>query len=359
MVIKKLEKQLKNLHKYQFHYNKEDHFVYVGDEQSKSLEIKSPFLKVLKPHHSIDSRRRNTKKNYLLLEVNNDMHDYDEESQDFMYVINKVHEVSQEKIRVHAKDWFRKELDIDELDILVRRPIENNNRLTYIKILFPYDEDIEERTFKLGKGEYVSCNISFIGLRIGRESITEEWQMTDLITQEDVDYNIEEYIYEKTSKKDLVQEAIIEQFIQPELKEEHEKSIPETKEELQEEHVNIQEEKVVSEEEVLSQDAIKTVGECLRKANISVNQQVNESEEVGGNDEDYIEIISLPDQSIENNLSVEKHVSIQEDEVSERKERKHRKKESEEQKDFVMKMKRKIRFSRNAKQTPLSKKSDE
>ncbi len=344
MVIKKLEKQLKNLHKYQFHYNKEDHFVYVGDEQSKTLEIKSPFLKVLKPHHSIDSRRRNTKKNYLLLEVNNDMHDYDEESQDFMYVINKVHEVSQEKIRVNAKDWFRKELDIDELDILVRRPIENNNRLTYIKILFPYDEDIEERTFKLGKGEYVSCNISFIGLRIGRESITEEWQMTDLITQEDVDYNIEEYIYEKTSKKDLVQEAIIEQFIQPEAREE---SIQETKEEIQEELVKIQEENVVLEE------PLKTVGECLREANISVN------EEVGGPDEDYIEIISLPDQSIENNLLVEKHVTIQEDEVFERKERKHRKKESEEQKDFVMKMKRKIRFSRNAKQTPLSKKSDE
>ncbi len=351
MVIKKLEKQLKNLHKYQFHYNKEDHFVYVGDEQSKSLEIKSPFLKVLKPHHSIDSRRRNTKKNYLLLEVNNDMNDYDEESQDFMYVINKVHEVSQEKIRVHAKDWFRKELDIDELDILVRRPIENNNRLTYIKILFPYDEDIEERTFKLGKGEYVSCSISFIGLRIGRESITEEWQMTDLVTQEDVDYNIEEYIYEKTSKKDLVQEAIIEQFIEPELKEE--------KVELPPENVQEKIEETVFQEEVVSQEPLKTVGECLRESNISVNPQVNESEE------DYIEIISLPDQSIENNFlderfdSGEKHVSIQEEDVPERKERKHKKKESEEQKDFVMKMKRKIRFSRNAKQTPLSKKSDE
>ena len=343
MVMKKLEKQLKNLHKFQFHYNKEDHFVYVGDEQSKSLEIKSPFLKVLKPHHSIDSRRRNTKKNYLLLEVNNDLNHYDEESQDFTYVINKVHEISQEKIRVHSKDWFRKELDIDELDILVRRPIETNNKLTYIKILFPYDEDVEERTVKLQKGEYVSCSIAFIGLRIGRESITEEWQMTDLLTQEDVDYDIEEFVYEKTSKKDSLQDAITEQFVEPI---------------IEENNIN---------------DVIKTVGQTIREANLTfreeethknveehVQEQVEEhvqeqleepvqeqiKESIQEHEEDYIEIISLPE---------ERHVSIHEDFVDESKEKKHRKKkESEEQRDFVMKMKRKIRFSRNAKQTPLS-----
>lgn len=180
----KLDRRYRNkfstLKNFSFNCITEDRYIYVNDEEGRSYEVKTPFLNILKPYHS------NKDKNYIILEISRDF-DFNEEIGDFIHTINTVHEFCQENVRIKSKEWFGKEFDIFDLDNIIKKPIDERGESTYIKILIPEDEYFEERVLNLKKGSYIMSTIRFIGMKILRGNMIEEWLLESFVTQKEYD----------------------------------------------------------------------------------------------------------------------------------------------------------------------------
>ena len=127
-----------------------------------------------------------------------------------MFIINKIHEISQEKIRKNSMKWFNTEFDDIGLDIKVKRPIDQQKDNEFIKICI--NNDLEEIA-NLSKGEYILCNIIFKGLKISNDFIMEEWELTDFITQQKFDeLQNAEYISENIEQSNFptIQDELLE-----------------------------------------------------------------------------------------------------------------------------------------------------
>jgi len=99
-----------------------------------------------------------------------------------MFVINKVHEISQEKIRENSMDWFNTEFDDIGLDIKVKRPIDQQKDSEFIRISIP--PHLVDEVEQVSKGTYLLSTILFKGLKVSSDYIMEEWELDGFITQE-------------------------------------------------------------------------------------------------------------------------------------------------------------------------------
>jgi hypothetical protein len=174
---------LKNLN-YNFSLNQR--FVNVKNSKGNYFTCQTPFLKILKPVHVTLNKKKTIAKKYIILETSDDL-DFNNQIGDFLFIVNKIHEISQEKIKENSIDWFNTEFDDIGLDIKVKRPIEQQKDSEFIRICIPNNKEIEDEINLLSKGDYILCNIIFKGLKISNDYITEEWEITDLITQEKYD----------------------------------------------------------------------------------------------------------------------------------------------------------------------------
>ena len=172
------------LNKYNYRFSLSDRFIHVKNENGKYFESQTPFLKILKPIHITLNRKKEVAKKYLILETNDEL-DIDNQIGEFMFIINKIHEISQEKIKEKSLEWFGTEFDEIGLDTKVRRPIEQHRTGEFIRISIP--TRLEDEVSKLSKETYVLCNIIFKGLKISNDYMNEEWEIVDLITQEKYD----------------------------------------------------------------------------------------------------------------------------------------------------------------------------
>ena len=197
MALQKYKKRFSNFRDLSFNCITEERYIYVKNKIDEYFKSETPFLKVLKPYHI------NKNKSYLILSINDDF-DFNDEINDFVYLINKIHEFSQENIKLESKKWFGKDFDIFDLDNIVKRPIEEHKSNNYIKLVIPNDDLLEQKILNLSKDTYVKCNIEFKGLKISKETLMEEWYITDFITQEEVDEkNKLEYISTLKIEKDV------------------------------------------------------------------------------------------------------------------------------------------------------------
>jgi hypothetical protein len=177
---------INNLNLFNFEFSLNEKFVHVRDKNGKYFECQTPFLKVLKPIHSTFNKKKKITKKYLILETNDEL-DFNNQIGEFIFIINKIHEISQEKIKEKSMEWFNTEFDEIGLDIKIRRPIDQQKESEFIKICIPYK--IESEISKLSKETYVLCNIIFKGLKISNDYIHEEWEILDFITQEKYEDN--------------------------------------------------------------------------------------------------------------------------------------------------------------------------
>jgi hypothetical protein len=180
MALQKYKKRFSNFIDLSFNCITEERYIYVKNKNDECFKSETPFLKVLKPYHI------NKNKSYIILSINDDF-DFNDEINDFVYLINKIHEFSQENIKLESKKWFGKDFDIFDLDNIVKRPIEEHKSNNYIKLVIPNNELLEQKILNLSKDTYVKCNIEFQGLKISKETLMEEWYITDFITQEEID----------------------------------------------------------------------------------------------------------------------------------------------------------------------------
>jgi hypothetical protein len=178
--------EVNNLSSLNYNFVLNDRFVHVVDDKGYYFKCQTPFLKILKPMHTTYNKKKTVAKQYLILEINDEL-DFNNQIGEFMFIINKIHEVSQEKIREKSVEWFNTEFDDIGLDIKVKRPIDQQKENEFIKICIPKNKDIENEIANLSKGSYVLCNIIFKGLKISSDNIVEEWEIKDLITQEKFD----------------------------------------------------------------------------------------------------------------------------------------------------------------------------
>jgi hypothetical protein len=179
-----INNDINNLHKFIFHYSVSERFIHVRDEMNQYFECQTPFLKILKPMHLTFNKKKTIAKKYLILETNDDF-DYNNNIGEFMFIINKIHEISQEKIKEKSIEWFKLEFDDIGLDIKIKRPIDQQKENEFIKLSIP--NFLEEEILKLEKNTFVSCHIKFKGLKLSSEYINEEWELTEIITQENYD----------------------------------------------------------------------------------------------------------------------------------------------------------------------------
>jgi hypothetical protein len=175
-----------DLTKLNFKFNLNDRFIYVTNNKEEYFSCNTPFLKILKPIHITLNKKKTIAKKYLILETNDEL-DFNNQIGEFMYIINKVHEICQEKIRENSIQWFNTEFDDIGLDIKVRRPIDSQKDNEFIKISIPKEKSLEDEISNLSKGDYVLCTILFKGLKIANDCINEEWEVKELITQEKFD----------------------------------------------------------------------------------------------------------------------------------------------------------------------------
>ena len=199
MALQKYKKRFSNFIDLSFNCITEERYIYVKNKNDECFKSETPFLKVLKPYHI------NKNKSYLILAINDDF-DFNDEINDFVYLINKIHEFSQENIKLESKKWFGKDFDIFDLDNIVKRPIEEHKSNNYIKLVIPNNELLEQKILNLTKDTYVKCNIEFQGLKISKETLMEEWFITDFITQEETDEkNKLEYVSDLKIQQDTFQ----------------------------------------------------------------------------------------------------------------------------------------------------------
>ena len=212
------------LPKLEYNFSINERFVHVKDKNGNYFECETPFLKILKPIHTTLNKKKTIAKKYLILETNDEL-DFNNQIGDFMFIINKIHEVSQEKIRAKSLSWFNTEFDDIGLDIKVRRPVDQQKNNEFIKICIP--ENIETEILKLSKGNYVLCNIVFKGLKVSSDYISEEWELKSFITQEKYDDQLNaEYICNTVGNidntNDLINKVTLLDKDEHEIKDKHE-----------------------------------------------------------------------------------------------------------------------------------------
>jgi hypothetical protein len=99
---------INNLNKLNYTFNINERFVHVKDNNGEYFTCKTPFLKILKPMHITLNKKKTIAKKYLILETNDEL-DFNNQIGEFMFIINKIHEISQEKIRYNSNifNWCR------------------------------------------------------------------------------------------------------------------------------------------------------------------------------------------------------------------------------------------------------------
>lgn len=339
------------LNKLNYQFNLNQRFVNVKDDEGNYFKCQTPFLKVLKPVHVTLNKKKTIAKKYIILELSDDL-DFNHQIGDFTFIINKIHEISQEKIRENSMEWFNTEFDEIGLDIKVRRPIEQQRECEFIRICIPQNKQIEEEINLLQKGDYILSNIFFRGLKVSNDYINEEWEMNDFITQEK---------YEQFKKTDLLYEdienmekitTIMEDEYQQELnevnenKEEIKNELNENKEEINNElnetdeiknelNENNEETKNESNENDENKQIVKhefeemsmvevNNGECEQEIIIETKNSITYNE----NDENKEEIINNDNIEEENIKKKNKEKKVKKENKSEKKDVKDRIKEN-------------------------------
>ena len=197
--------KINNISNLSFNFDYKNRFIYSNFEDDSNLVIETSFLKILKPIHVSNNKKKISSKKYIILEILKNTDNQD----DFLLVLNKVHEISQNNIRNNSLSWFNTEFDDFALDMKVRRPIDNQKNTDFIKFVID-NEYLCDKVEKLEKNNYISCKIKFNGLKINSDHLMEEWELVNFITQEE--YDAEYFNLENTNEKSI-SEYLTESFI--------------------------------------------------------------------------------------------------------------------------------------------------
>ncbi len=169
--------------KYFFNYVKEDHYLYVTDEQGNSLLYETPYLQVYRNLH------QHQDKYYLVLEISKEQEedDVNKNIYNFKTMLDKIYGHSHEFIRKNFETIFPKaqgKIDKYTLDTCIIRPFAGSNA-QFIKILIP-NEDLAKKAYDLQYEQEVKCTFAYNGLiKMKGGKLMEEYILYDIKTYGD------------------------------------------------------------------------------------------------------------------------------------------------------------------------------
>ena len=182
---------IENLRHLNFKFEYQKRLIHAFFDNNEHFSFKTPLLKVLKPIHKSFNKKKNTERKYIILEVSENYESYNE-LDDFIITINKLHEISQENIRVNSIKWFNTEFDDIGLDMKVKKPIEHQKNKQFIKIIIPDNELLLEKIQDLEKDDYISPHLQFKGLKVYSEYLVEEYELLDFLTEDEMNEHFTE-----------------------------------------------------------------------------------------------------------------------------------------------------------------------
>ena len=276
------KEDINNLNELNYNFVLSQRFVNVKDSEGKHFRCQTPFLKVLKPVHVTLNKKKTIAKKYIILETNDDL-DFNGQIGDFLLIINKIHEISQEKIKNHSLEWFNTEFDDIGLDIKVRRPIDLQKDNEFIRISIPKNKEIEDMVNSLTTEDYVLCNVVFKGLKVSNDYITEEWELEDFITQEKFNQlqsceeylNNNELVEKVTTLLDVEEQNVDEQNVEEQNVEEQNVEEQNVEEQIVDEQ-NVEEQNVEEQKQLLEDNEISVVevNETILEEEIEVKKEL-------------------------------------------------------------------------------------
>ncbi len=166
--------------KYFFNYVKEDHYLYVTDEQGQSLLYETPYLQVYRNLH------QHLDKYYLVLEISKEQEedDVNKKIYNFKTMLDKIYGHSHEFIRKNFDTIFPKaqgKVDKYTLDTCIIRPFAGSNA-QFIKILIP-NEELAKKAYELQYEQEVKCTFAYNGLmKMKGGKLMEEYILYDIKT---------------------------------------------------------------------------------------------------------------------------------------------------------------------------------
>ena len=146
--------KINNINKLSFNFDYKNRFIYSNYDDDSNLIIETSFLKVLKPIHISNGKKKNLSKKYIILELTENNN---ENQDDFLLVLNKAHEISQYNIKKNSLSWFNSEFDEFTLDMKVRRPIDIQKNIKFIKFDIN-NENLYNKVSELDKNIYISLS---------------------------------------------------------------------------------------------------------------------------------------------------------------------------------------------------------
>jgi hypothetical protein len=195
----------------QFHFDYKNRFVHCHYGNKSQYQFQTSLLKVLKPLHISINKKNKESNKYIIIEINPDdvvptqnLSENELENNYLMVIVNKLHEISQENIQKNSIQWFNIELDDFDLDMKVKRPIDQQKNIQFIKILIHNNEELLQKIEQLEKNTYISMDIRFNGLRICSDHLMEEWELMDFTNQEEKELLLSEYIENKMDVSSLL-----------------------------------------------------------------------------------------------------------------------------------------------------------
>lgn len=187
-----MNKTLENFNKLNFNFEYKNRLIRSVYDNNEYLKFDTPFLKVLKPIHINTNKKKNIEKRYIILEINEE-YNINNELDDFLILVNKLHELSQENVKKNSLKWFNTEFDEIGLDLKVKKPIDKQKDKQFIKIVIPEDnKELLEKIENLEKNEYVMSSIFYKGLKVSNEQLMGEYQLINLTTQKEYENLINE-----------------------------------------------------------------------------------------------------------------------------------------------------------------------
>lgn len=265
-------KNLENFNKLKFNFEYKNRLIRTNFDDNEYFKFDTPFLKVLKPIHTNTNRKKNTEKNYIILEILEN-YNVNQELDEFLILVNKLHELSQENIKKNSIKWFNTEFDEIGLDLKVKKPIDKQKDKQFIKILIPNDnKELLEKVKNLNKNDYVMSSIFYRGLKVSNDYLMGEYELINLVTQEEYEENNKEIIENNDSE--------ILNFIENEEQNKNTELIEENNIENGEKNQNtelIQENNI--ENEVIENKIEKNLQENLSEISMEENEVINNSDE--------------------------------------------------------------------------------
>ncbi len=166
----------------QFHYVREDKYMYLFDRDNLPFYYSTPMLKVFKSIYEFNNE-------YYLVLTLDDEDDINNDIYNFKSRMDRIYGKAQDEVKKNYKEIFpnlKGYIDQVTYETCIKRPY-TGSRGQLMKILIPEEnESLFKRLEEIIEGQHIKCNIMYKGLKkVSGGRMVEEYVLIDFITEDE------------------------------------------------------------------------------------------------------------------------------------------------------------------------------